>query len=78
LSGTERHGRLLAALAASRPCFDTRVVMTLARRGSGREDRHSPGFAGFTALGFVPELLVVEKQLFPGGESKFGTAVDAG
>jgi len=78
LRRSERHGRLLAALAAGRPRFNTRVVVTLARRGSGREDRHSPGFAGFTALGFVPELLVVEKHLFPGGESKFGTAVDAG
>jgi hypothetical protein len=33
--------------------------------------------AGFAPLGFVLELLVVEKQLFPGREDEVGPAVDA-
>jgi hypothetical protein len=35
------------------------------------------GLTSLAALGFVLELLVVEKQLFPGGEYKFGTAINA-
>jgi hypothetical protein len=43
----------------------------------GGEDGHALRLAGFAALGFVAELLVVKKKLFPGGEDKVGTAVDA-
>ena len=51
--------------------------MRVARGGRGCEDGHALGLAVFATLGLVFELLVVEKQLFPGGESKIGTAVDA-
>jgi hypothetical protein len=33
--------------------------------------------AGFAPLGLVPELLIVEKHLFPGGKNKVRSAVDA-
>jgi len=42
------------------------------------DDRDPLGFAVLTALGRILELFVVEKQLFPSGENKVGTAVDAG
>jgi hypothetical protein len=42
-----------------------------------REDGYALGLAGFTTLGFVPELFVVEKLLFPGGKDKLVAAVDA-
>jgi hypothetical protein len=34
-------------------------------------------FAALTPLGFVPELLVVEKQLLPGRKYEFRPAVNA-
>ena len=52
--------------------------MSIARSGRGREDGHALGLAGFTAFGFVLELFVVEKELFPGGKDKIGAAVDSG
>jgi hypothetical protein len=53
-------------------------VVSVPRGWRGGENGHALGLAGFTALGLVLEVLVVEKQLFAGGESKFGAAVDAG
>jgi hypothetical protein len=50
----------------------------LARRRRCAEHGHALGLAGFTALGFVLELFVVKKKLFPGGENEIGPAVDAG
>jgi hypothetical protein len=41
------------------------------------QNRHSLGLAGFAALGFVPELFIVEEQLLPGCENKIRTTVDA-
>ena len=69
---------LLAALRANGASLDTRIVAPIARRRSGSEYCHAFGLAGFTALGFVLEPFVVEKQLFPSGEDEFDTAVDAG
>jgi hypothetical protein len=51
-------------------------VLCIALRSWGGKHSHAPGFAGLATLGFVLELLVVKKQLFPGGENKIGTAVD--
>jgi hypothetical protein len=60
--------------------FDASVVVsaTVALRARGGEDGHTLRFAGFAALGFVLELLVVEEQLFAGGKNKLGATVDAG
>jgi hypothetical protein len=41
------------------------------------ENRDSLGLAILAALRFVAKLLVVKEQLFPGGENKISTAVDA-
>jgi hypothetical protein len=71
-------GGLLAALRTSGASLDTRIVAPIARRRSGSEYCHAFRLAGFTALGFVLEPFVVEKQLFPGGKDEFDTAVDAG
>jgi hypothetical protein len=78
LRWSEGDGRLLAALRAGGSGFDARELVHVAPRGWCAEHRHAFGLAGFTALGFVLELFVVEKQLFPGGEDKVGAAVDAG
>ena len=77
LSWAKGDGRLLATLAAGCASFDARIVVPLAGNWRRSEDGHALGLAGFAALGLVPELLVVEKQLFPGGECKLPTAVDA-
>jgi hypothetical protein len=45
------------------------------RRGS--QNRHALRFAGFASLGFVPELLVVEKQLLSGSKDEVRAAVNA-
>jgi hypothetical protein len=52
--------------------------MSIARGGRGREDGYAFGLAALAALGLVFELLVVEKQLFPGGEDELRAAIDAG
>jgi hypothetical protein len=41
------------------------------------EYRDSLGLTGFTTLGFVLELLIVEKELFSGGENKVTSTIDA-
>ena len=77
LRGAEGDGRLLAALGAGGSSFHASVVVSVARRGRGGKNRDAFGLAGFAALGLVLELFVVKKQLFPGGENKLRTAVDA-
>jgi hypothetical protein len=54
------------------------VVATVARGRGGAKHSHALGLAGFTALRFVLEPFVVEKQLLTGGKDEFDTAVDAG
>jgi hypothetical protein len=44
---------------------------------SGSESRHSLRFAALAPLGLVPELLIVEKHLLPGGKYEIRPAVDA-
>jgi hypothetical protein len=76
LCGTEGHRGVLAALGAGGARFHLGVVVVLARRRRRSEHGHALGLAGFAALGFVLELFVVEKQLFPGGKYKIGAAID--
>ncbi len=77
MSGPEGNGGLLAALRADCTGFYASVVLSIAVRSWGGEHCHAPRFTSLAALGFVLELLVIKKQLFPGGEHKVGTAVDA-
>jgi hypothetical protein len=69
---------LLAALRAGGAGFDAGELVQVTPRRWGAEYGRAFGLAGFAALGFVPELFVVEKKLLPGGEDKVGAAVDAG
>jgi hypothetical protein len=78
LRGAEGDSGLLATLGAGRPSFDAREVVGVAQGLRGSENGDPLGFAVLTALGRILELFVVEKQLFPSGENKVGTAVDAG
>ncbi len=78
LGWPEGDGGLFAALGAGGPGFHAREVVRVALGGWGGEDGHALRLAGFAALGFVAELFIVKKQLFPGGEDEVGTAVDAG
>jgi len=77
LGWPERDGGLFAALGARSPGFNPREMLRVALGGWGGEDGHALRLAGLTALGFVLELFIVEKQLFPRGEDEVGTAVDA-
>jgi hypothetical protein len=44
---------------------------------SGSQHRNPLRFAALAPLGFVPELLVVEKQLLPGRKYEIRAAVNA-
>src|SRR5260370_39907002 len=76
LRGAEGNGGFLAALGAGGTSFHASVMasMFVAGRGRSGEDSHALGLAGFTALGFVLELLVVEKLLFARGKNKLRNA----
>ena len=78
LGGAEWHCSVLAALGAGGSGLHARVVASVAGIGGGREHGHALGLTGFTALGLVLKLLVMEKQLFPGRKDKLAAAVDAG
>src|SRR5258708_9324959 len=80
LRGAEWNGGFLAALGTRCTSFHASVVVcvSIALRGGSGEHSYALRLAGFTALGFVLELLVVEKLLFARGKDKLGAAVDAG
>jgi hypothetical protein len=52
------------------------VVILSRRRRRGVQHGHALRLAGLASLGFILELLIVEKQLFPGGEDEISPAVD--
>ena len=75
LRRTERHRGFFAALRTNGSGLGPRrTMMPAARRSQGR---NSLRFAALAPLGLVPELLIVEKHLFPGGKNKVRPAVDA-
>ena len=76
LSRTKRHGSLLSAPRTSGLGFDLGVAVILPGRGGRTENREPFRFAGLATLGLVLELLVVKKQLFPGGKYKITATVD--
>ena len=78
LRWSEGDGGFLAALGAGGSSLDTGVVVRVARGLGSAQDRNALGLAGLTTLGLVLELLIVKKQLFPGGKHKVSAAVDAG
>ena len=78
LCGSEGDSGFLAALGAGGSSFHARKMVRVAHAGWGGEDGYALGLTGLTAFGLVFELFVAEKQLFPGGEDKVNTAIDAG
>jgi hypothetical protein len=46
-------------------------------RVCGSQNRNPLRLTVFASLGFVPELLIVEEQLLPGGKDEIRTAVNA-
>jgi hypothetical protein len=78
LGGAKWNGRLLATLGAGGASFDPREALAVAQRLRRCEDGHALGLAVLATLGFVFELFVAEKQLFPGGKDEVSSAVDAG
>jgi hypothetical protein len=78
LGWSEGDGGFFAALGAGGASFDARKVVRVAHGWWGAQDGDALGLAGFTALGLVLELFVVEKQLFSGGKDEVSAAVDAG
>ena len=77
LGGAKGDGSLLATLRAGGSSFDTGVMAPAADRLRRSQNGDTFGFTNLTALRFVLELFVVKKQLFPGGEDKVSTTVDA-
>ena len=78
LGRLERHCRGNAALRTLCPRLGARNPR---RRRTTARSRicacRPPGLARLTAFGVVLEILVYEKQLFPSGEDKLTTAIDA-
>jgi hypothetical protein len=74
----ERHGRFDAA----RRAFGARLRARKTSRSRSPTSLHAGpgplGLTGLTALRVVLELLVEEKELFPGGEDKFTATICAG
>jgi len=56
--------------------FDLGVAVVLYGRRNRAQHGNPLGLASLAALGFVLELLVVEKKLLPGGENKITPTVD--
>jgi hypothetical protein len=77
LGGSKGDGSLLATLRAGGSSLNTRVMAPAADRLRRSQNGDTFGFTNLTALRFVLELFVVKKKLFPGGEDKVSTTVDA-
>jgi len=71
LSWFEGHSRLLAAARTISPGLNPRPATNSGRSQGSAAFR----LAALTALGFVLELLVVEKQLFTGGKDEVGATI---
>ena len=77
LGGLEGDGGLFAAGGAVGAGLHLGVLALAVSVGMEAELFGAFGLAGLAALGLVLELLVVEEELFAGGENEIGTAVDA-
>src|SRR5690349_21593028 len=73
LRGFEGHSRFLAAMRTSRAGLDLLITIYWSCAQCVRPFC----LAGFAPFRFILELLVVEEELFAGGEQKFRAAVDA-
>ena len=67
---------MLSASRTGRLGLDFRITVRLPRRRRCAQYRNSLHLAGLAAFGLVLELLVVKKQLFPGGENELIPTVD--
>src|SRR5215469_1371375 len=74
----ERHSRLYAARRTFGACLRTRQTSCRRPRTRFQSGARPLGLTWFTALRVVLELLVEEKELFPGGEDKLTTTICAG
>ena len=75
LCGLEWHRGFLAARRTNRAGFDPEMAALSCR--CCPQYRHPLRLAGLAPLGFVLELLVVEKQLFPSRKDEVRAAVNA-
>jgi hypothetical protein len=76
LRGAEGDGGLFSASRAGSLRLDLGVAVGLSGCGGGTEDGDPFGLASFATLGFVLELFVVKKKLFPGSENEITSTVD--
>jgi hypothetical protein len=76
LRGAERDGGLFSASRAGGLGLDLGIAIGLSGCGRSAEDGDSLILASLATLGFVFELLVVKKKLFPGGENEITSTVD--
>ena len=77
LGRLKRNGRLHPTCRAVGARLRSRKARRRRSASSTRRNAGTARFAGLTALGVVLELLVKEKQLFPGGKDELPTTVIA-
>ena len=75
LCRAEWDSRLLPASRAGSLGLNLGVTVVLSRNWRRPQHCDPLGFASLTTFGFVLELFVVKKQLFPGGENKVNPTV---
>lgn len=78
LGWAEGHGGLLAALRTYRPGFNPREMMRIPQGLWVGKNGDALGLAVLAALRFILEILVAEKDLFPGSKNELAPAIDAG
>jgi hypothetical protein len=76
LRGAERDGGLFSASRAGGLGLDFGIAVGLSGSGGRAEDRDPLGLTSFATFGFVLELFVVKKKLFPGSENEITSTVD--
>ena len=76
LRGAEWNGGLFSASRAGGLGLNLGVAVGLSGGGGDTEDGDPFGLAGLATFGFVLELFVVKKKLFPGSENEITSTVD--
>ena len=76
LGGAEGDGGLFSASRAGGLGLDLGVAVGLSGCGGDTEDGDPFGLTSFATLGFILELFVVKKKLFPGSENEITSTVD--
>jgi hypothetical protein len=78
LGWAEGDSGFFATLRTYRTGFDPREMMRIPQALWVRKNGHTLGLAVLAALGLILEVLIAEKDLFPGSKNELAPAIDAG